>query len=41
VRGFAVTLAIGVLTTMITGVYVSRVLISLWFGRTRPRTITV
>ncbi|TNC52843.1 protein translocase subunit SecD [Rubellimicrobium rubrum] len=41
IRGFAVTLAIGVVTTMITGVYVSRVLISLWFARTRPKTITV
>jgi preprotein translocase subunit SecD len=41
VRGFAVTLAIGVLTTLITGVYVSRVLISLWFARTRPKTIVV
>lgn len=41
VRGFAVTLAIGVVTTMITGVYVSRVLIALWLGRTRPKTITV
>ena len=41
VRGFAVTLAIGVVTTIITGVYVTRVLISLWFARTRPRTIVV
>ncbi|WP_210527478.1 protein translocase subunit SecD [Rubellimicrobium arenae] len=41
VRGFAVTLAMGVVTTMITGVYVSRVLIALWFARTRPKTIVV
>ena len=41
VRGFAVTLAMGVVTTLITGVYVSRVLISLWFSRTRPKTIVV
>ncbi len=41
VRGFAVTLAIGVVTTIITGVFVSRFLIALWLGRTRPRTITV
>ncbi|HVG47363.1 MAG TPA: protein translocase subunit SecD, partial [Rubellimicrobium sp.] len=41
VRGFAVTLAMGVVTTLVTGVYVSRVLISLWFSRTRPKTIVV
>jgi preprotein translocase subunit SecD len=41
VRGFAVTLAIGVVTTIITGVFVSRLLISLWFARTRPKTIVV
>ncbi len=41
VRGFAVTLAVGVVTTMITGVYVTRFLIALWFARTRPKTIVV
>jgi preprotein translocase subunit SecD len=41
VRGFAVTLAIGVVTTMITGVFVTRFLIALWFSRTRPKTIVV
>ena len=41
IRGFAVTLAIGVVTTIITGVFVSRLLISLWFARTRPKTIVV
>lgn len=41
VRGFAVTLAIGVVTTIITGVFVSRTLIALWFARTRPKTIVV
>jgi preprotein translocase subunit SecD len=41
VRGFAVTLAIGVVTTIITGVFVSRFLIALWFSRTRPKTIVV
>ncbi|EYD77051.1 Protein-export membrane protein SecD [Rubellimicrobium mesophilum DSM 19309] len=41
VRGFAVTLAMGVVTTMLTGVFVSRVLVTLWFNRARPKTITV
>jgi preprotein translocase subunit SecD len=41
VRGFAVTLAIGVVTTIITGVFVSRLLIALWFAWAKPKTITV
>jgi len=41
VRGFAVTLAIGVVTTIITGVFVSRLLISIWFEWARPKTIVV
>jgi len=41
VRGFAVTLAIGVVTTIITGVFVTRLLIALWFARTRPKAIVV
>jgi preprotein translocase subunit SecD len=41
IRGFAVTLAIGVVTTIITGVFVTRLLIALWFARTRPKTIVV
>ncbi len=41
VRGFAVTLAIGVVTTVITGIYVTRLLIAVWFARTRPKTIVV
>ena len=41
VRGFAVTLAVGVVTTLVTGVFVTRVLIALWFWWTRPKTIVV
>jgi preprotein translocase subunit SecD len=41
IRGFAVTLAIGVVTTIITGVFVTRLMIALWFARTRPKTIVV
>jgi preprotein translocase subunit SecD len=39
VRGFAVTLAIGILTTLFTTTLVTRVAILLWYRRTRPATL--
>ncbi len=41
VRGFAVTLGIGIFTSVFTALYVTRTLIAWWFDRTRPRTIEV
>ena len=41
VRGFAVTLAIGIVTSVFTAIMVTRLLIVLWLGRTRPRTLPV
>ncbi|WP_179378996.1 protein translocase subunit SecD [Jannaschia marina] len=41
VRGFAVTLGIGILTSVFTAIFVTRVLIVLWFERRRPKTIEV
>ncbi len=41
VRGFAVTLAIGILTSVFTAIYVTRAIIVMWFERRRPRTIEV
>jgi len=41
VRGFAVTLGVGILTSVFTAIYVTRLLIALWFARARPRTVTV
>jgi len=41
VRGFAVTLSIGIVTSVFTAVYVTRVMVVMWFERRRPRTITV
>ncbi|TFL17741.1 protein translocase subunit SecD [Jannaschia formosa] len=41
VRGFAVTLGIGILTSVFTAIYVTRLLIVFWFERRRPRTIEV
>ncbi|WP_435167751.1 protein translocase subunit SecD [Falsirhodobacter sp. 1013] len=41
VRGFAVTLGIGIITSMFTSVYVARSLIAAWYAWRRPKTITV
>ncbi|MEL5878138.1 protein translocase subunit SecD [Cereibacter sphaeroides] len=41
VRGFAVTLTIGIFTSVFTAVYVTRILIATWFAWRRPRTIVV
>lgn len=41
VRGFAVTLGIGILTSMFTAVYVTRFIIETWLAWKRPKTITV
>ncbi len=41
VRGFAVTMSIGILTSMFTAVYVTRLIIEIWFNWRRPKTITV
>jgi preprotein translocase subunit SecD len=41
VRGFAVTLSIGILCSLFTAVYVTRLMISMWYGWRRPKTVTV
>lgn len=41
VRGFAVTLGLGILTSMFTAVYVTRLIIELWLDWKRPKTIVV
>jgi len=41
VKGFAVTLGIGIITSVFTAIYVTRLLIVMWFERKRPRTIEV
>ncbi len=41
VRGFAVTLGIGIMTSVFTAIFVTRLLIIMWFERKRPRTIEV
>src|SRR3954447_13055767 len=41
VRGFAVVLMIGVLTSVFTAVYFTRMLVALWIRRTRPRELHI
>jgi preprotein translocase subunit SecD len=41
VRGFAVTLGIGILTSVFTAIFVTRTIIVMWFERRRPKTIEV
>ncbi|MFN2307427.1 MAG: protein translocase subunit SecD [Paracoccaceae bacterium] len=41
VRGFAITLALGIITSVFTALFVTRSLISIWFSRRRPKTIEV
>jgi preprotein translocase subunit SecD len=41
VKGFAVTLAIGILTSMFTAVMVTRMFVAVWATRTKPRAIPI
>lgn len=41
VRGFSVTLGIGILTSVFTAIWVTRLIIVTWFERARPKTIEV
>ncbi len=41
VRGFAITLAIGIFTTMFTAFTVTRMIVALWVQRTRPKEINL
>ncbi|MCW1920266.1 protein translocase subunit SecD [Rhodobacter sp. KR11] len=41
VRGFAVTLFIGIITSVFTALYVTRLIIELWINRAQPKTLVV
>ena len=41
VRGFAVTLGLGIVTSVFTAIFVTRLLVVMWFERRRPKTIEV
>jgi preprotein translocase subunit SecD len=39
VRGFAITLGLGIITSVFTAIFVTRLLVVIWFERKRPRQI--
>jgi preprotein translocase subunit SecD len=41
VRGFAVTLSLGILTTIFTAFTLTRLMVALWFRYARPRSLTI
>ena len=41
VRGFAVVLLIGIITSVFTAVYFTRMLVALWLRRARPRVLNI
>jgi len=41
VRGFSITLGIGILTSVFTAIFMTRLLVIMWFERRRPRTLEV
>ncbi|MDA7963357.1 protein translocase subunit SecD [Ruegeria sp.] len=41
VRGFAITLGLGILTSVFTAIFVTRLMIVIWFERRRPKMIEV
>ena len=41
VRGFAITLGLGILTSVFTAIFVTRLLVVVWFDRARPKKIEV
>ncbi len=41
VRGFAITLGLGILTSVFTAIFVTRLLVVIWFERRRPKMIEV
>ncbi|MDH5189533.1 MAG: protein translocase subunit SecD, partial [Rhodospirillaceae bacterium] len=41
VRGFAVTLAVGIATSMFTAIWLTRLIVIAWLRRTRPQTLEI
>ena len=41
VRGFAITLGLGIMTSVFTAIFVTRLILVIWFERRRPKTIEV
>lgn len=41
IRGFAVTLAIGIITSVFTAINVTRLIVTYWYNRRKPKTLVV
>lgn len=41
VRGFSITLGLGIVTSVFTAIWVTRLLVSIWIDRSRPKSIEV
>lgn len=41
VRGFAITLGLGIITSVFTAIFVTRLIIVMWFERRKPKTLEV
>ena len=41
IKGFSVTLAIGIITSVFTAVFVTRMMLVIWLRRTRPQTLPI
>ncbi|MGB0498465.1 MAG: protein translocase subunit SecD [Rubricella sp.] len=41
VRGFSVTLGVGIVTSVFTALFVTRLLVATWFNARRPKTVTI
>ncbi|MBE3637040.1 protein translocase subunit SecD [Mangrovicoccus algicola] len=41
VKGFAITLGIGIITSVFAAIYVTRLIVVAWFSRARPKTLEV
>jgi preprotein translocase subunit SecD len=41
VRGFGITLSLGLVCSMFTAISLSRLLIAIWFERRRPKTLAI
>ncbi|MEL7396318.1 MAG: protein translocase subunit SecF, partial [Pseudomonadota bacterium] len=39
VRGFAITLGLGIITSVFTAIFVTRLMVIIWFERKRPKTV--
>ena len=39
VRGFAITLGLGIITSVFTAIFVTRLIVVMWFERKRPKTV--